>query len=110
MAGHGIAGTVRENVGIVIDKGAFRAMNRGCGLLPAGIHGVRGQFEAGEPISILNAELRKVGVGLSEYNSDEVEAIQERHSSQIAELCGRYRGANVFRKWAFALTAEYSAQ
>ncbi|HEX7389314.1 MAG TPA: glutamate 5-kinase, partial [Acidiphilium sp.] len=47
-----IAGSLAPMGRLTVDAGAARAITRGSSLLPAGIHGVSGDFERGDPVDI----------------------------------------------------------
>ncbi len=86
---------------IVIDSHLARLLlRRSSSILPAGIIGVIGEFAEGDTISIRNSGHETIGVGIVEYNSHDIRDIAGQHSSQIAELIGKYYGPAVMRaKW-----------
>ncbi|MCF6443408.1 glutamate 5-kinase [Nereida sp. MMG025] len=73
---------------VSVDEGAARALARGNSLLPAGITQVRGDFERGDPIDILDAGGAKLGLGLTRYTADEARKIKGHQTSDIADLLG----------------------
>lgn len=74
---------------IVVDDGAARALNDlGKSLLPAGILEVEGEFGQGALTSIRTLGGRILGVGLSNYASDELQRIKGRKSSDIQDELG----------------------
>lgn len=73
---------------IVVDAGAARALSDGKSLLPAGVTGVSGRFGRGDPVAIVGAEKRRLGLGLSRYTSDEARRIAGRQSRDIETVLG----------------------
>jgi glutamate 5-kinase len=72
---------------VVVDHGARRAVVRDKrSLLPVGVVEIRGRFEAGDTVDIVEAEGAPFGRGLVRYGSDELEAARGRPT---AELAGR---------------------
>lgn len=75
---------------IVVDDGARTALlTKGKSLLAAGITGVTGGFEAGEAVSIRDASGKDIARGLTNYSSEDVEAIKGLKTSEIAGKLGR---------------------
>ena len=74
---------------VVIDDGAARALlEKGKSLLAVGITGVRGIFDKGDIIAILNLRGEEVARGLTNYNHDELERIHGRSCGDIREILG----------------------
>lgn len=83
----GLAARVRG--AIVIDSGAVRALRtRGASLLPSGIASVRGAFEQGEVVEVLDDAGIPLAKGLSAYSSSEIERIRGRKAADIAKVLG----------------------
>jgi len=73
---------------IVIDAGAARALRDGGGsLLPVGIVGVRGGFQAGDAVEIVEAGTPEatLGKGITTYSATELERIKGLSSAQVRE-------------------------
>ena len=83
-----IAGTLRPSGALGIDEGALRALRAGKSLLPAGVRAVRGRFERGDTVSVLDAEGREVARGIVAYSDEEARLIRGQRSAQIAALLG----------------------
>lgn len=85
---------------IVVDPGAAGALRQhNKSLLPAGVIKVRGKFERGDIISILDSkEGDKIGLGISNYGSSDIAVIQGSHSDRIAELLGYEYGSEVVHR------------
>lgn len=74
---------------IVIDEGAERAVrHQGSSLLPKGIVALKGQFERGEAVRIVNREGRELARGICRYASEDLQRIAGRHSDEIEACLG----------------------
>jgi glutamate 5-kinase len=71
---------------ITVDEGAAKVLReRGSSLLPVGITGVDGSFEAGEAVEVV-VDGEVVGKGISNYSAEETRRIQGLKSDQVREL------------------------
>lgn len=73
---------------LVVDDGASAALRRGKSLLPAGVVGIGGTFDAGEAVTIADGRGQELARGLVNYSSANLARIQGRRSSEIARLLG----------------------
>lgn len=74
---------------IFIDQGAENALiSQGKSLLPAGIQKIEGQFARGEVVKIANSENKILALGISRYNSEALNLIKGKKSSDIEALLG----------------------
>lgn len=74
---------------IVVDAGAETALvSQFKSLLPAGITQVKGQFARGEVVKILNENAKLLALGITRYNSDALNMIKGKKSSEIETLLG----------------------
>ena len=89
-----LAGMLEVNGRLVIDEGAVEALMNGKSLLPAGLAAVRGPFNRGDAVGIVDRQDVEIGRGLAAYSSDEAAAIKGCHSEQIEAILG-YRGRAV---------------
>jgi glutamate 5-kinase len=88
---HWIAFALRPVGALHVDAGARAALvERRRSLLPSGILRVAGEFEAGDPVSVVDPQGREFARGLSTYGAEEVEKIRGRRSGDI-ELCLGYK-------------------
>lgn len=70
---HWIAYTLKPKGTIYVDEGAARALiEDGASLLPGGILGVRGNFQEGEAIAIVDPSQREIARGLARFGAPEV--------------------------------------
>lgn len=78
---------INKNTSIFIDNGACRALHeKGSSLLPKGVKKVKGTFHRGDVIQIMNEKGMEVGYGIVNYDSEDLERILGRHSSEIATI------------------------
>jgi glutamate 5-kinase len=70
----------------MIDDGAARVLReQGSSLLPVGITGIEGEFEAGDAVDVVrDGEL--VGKGIVNYSATELARIKGMKSSEVLEL------------------------
>ena len=73
---------------LVLDAGAVRAVTqRGASLLPAGVVGTSGTFEAGDPVDLCDENQDAVARGLVNYSSEELPGLLGRTTAElVAEL------------------------
>lgn len=68
---------------ILIDEGAMRAVRNHKSLLPSGVTGVKGSFEAGTVV-MLNEDAKAV----TSLGSDQLKTLAGKHSTEIKKLLG----------------------
>lgn len=74
---------------LVLDPGAVRAVVAArASLLPAGITGVEGAFDAGDPVDLCDAGGRVVARGLVNYDAAEIPALMGRSTRWLAAKRG----------------------
>lgn len=74
---------------LVVDDGAAEALvSRGKSLLPSGIIGVEGNFEAGYVVKVVNAQGQEIARGITNYSSGAIEKIRGHKTSEIADILG----------------------
>jgi glutamate 5-kinase len=72
-----------------LDAGAAKALRSdGKSLLPIGVTEVRGEFERGEAVALLDPEGHEIARGLTNYGSSDARRIMRKPSSQIAAVLG----------------------
>ena len=89
-----IAGSVAPAGSLTLDEGAVRALRAGKSLLPSGVVAVKGRFEKGDSVRLVDTAGTRLGVGLINYPHDDVARIKGQHSDEIEQLIG-YRGPSV---------------
>lgn len=91
---HWIAYTLKPAGCLVLDSGAARAIaGQGKSLLATGITEVRGKFDIGDPVDLIDSKDELIARGLVSYNSDELSRIKGCKSSEIEKILG-YRYAD----------------
>lgn len=74
---------------IVIDHGAVEALvTHKKSLLPSGVVDVKGRFELGDLVRIVDEENREVARGLSNFSADEIRKIMGGKTRTIAQILG----------------------
>jgi glutamate 5-kinase len=92
---------------LTLDDGAVTALiNCGRSLLPIGVKAVRGTFGVGAPVRCIDKQGNVVGIGLTNYKSNEIESIKGRHSEEIEKLIGYKYSDEVIHRDNFALIGE----
>lgn len=77
---------------VLVNVGALQALTeRKASLLPIGVVGVEGDFQAGDVIEIRDTEGRVHGRGLVNYDANACRRLAGRHSSEIDSVLG-WRG------------------
>ena len=84
---------------IVVDSGAVDVIrSQSSSLLPAGVKEIRGAFQRGDIVSILGSEGPRIAVGITNYESTELDMIKGSHSSRIEEVLGYTYGDEVVHR------------
>jgi glutamate 5-kinase len=73
---------------LVLDAGAVAAVTGRASLLPAGVTGVDGAFEAGDPVDLCDADGRVVARGLVNYDAAEIPTLMGRSTRWLAAKRG----------------------
>lgn len=84
-----IGQTARTAGQIIVDAGAATALRkRGKSLLPSGIRLVRGHFEKGATVAVLDEKGAEIARGLTNYSAEQLHQIRGLKTSQIAGILG----------------------
>ena len=84
---------------VVVDEGAERALReRGTSLLPVGVVGVEGEFDAGDAVEV-TCNGRTVGKGIVGYSSGELRRIKGLKTDAVRELMPRATEEAVHRDY-----------
>lgn len=71
---------------IEVDDGAARVLNQsGSSLLPVGVTGVSGRFEAGDAVEVMAAGTL-IGKGITNYSASEIDRIKGMKSSDVLKM------------------------
>jgi len=94
-----IAFTLARQGAVDIDKGAAKAiLEEGKSLLPVGIKGVTGNFDAGACIVVRNGLGEEIAVGLSGYGSQDLCKICGCHTGEIYDKIGPHEVREVIHR------------
>ncbi len=86
---HWIAHTLKPAGIITIDAGAKKALvERGKSLLPAGVVSIKGNFEFGNSVTVVDEASSEVARGLINYNTSDLEKIKGMKTSEVRKLFG----------------------
>jgi glutamate 5-kinase len=86
-----ISGTLRPAGAIQIDAGAAAALRGGKSLLPAGVTGATGRFDAGDTVSVVDPDGVEIARGITAYSDGDAARIMGRKSGEIQAVLG-FRG------------------
>jgi len=84
---------------LMVDSGAALALRKQKrSLLAAGITQTEGKFQRGDIVNIYDPAGARLGCGLTNYSSEEIDIIKGAHSQKIAELIGCDYGSEVVHR------------
>ena len=93
-----IIGSLNYNGTIYVDSGAARALSNGKSLLAAGITKIKGNFNKGENVIILDQNNIQLARGLSSFSSTEINKIKGKQSKEIETILGYLSKTEVIHK------------
>ena len=88
---------------IRVDQGAARALQQqNRSLLPAGVNGIKGEFQRGDIVYIVSpggdSEARKLACGIANYSSQDIHSIKGARSDRIQGILGYHYGQEVVHR------------
>ncbi|MEO6394401.1 MAG: PUA domain-containing protein, partial [Devosia sp.] len=83
-----IMGTLDVTGFITVDAGAAKALLSGKSLLPIGVVKVKGEFDRGDTIAILDPEGREIARGIVGLGHAEADLVKGKNSARVAEILG----------------------
>jgi glutamate 5-kinase len=83
-----IGGSLAPQGALVVDAGAAQALRSGKSLLAAGVTEIRGAFEKGDAVRILDQAGAEVARGLARYDTGDASRIRGLKSEAIAQALG----------------------
>lgn len=86
-----LAGSRAKGAVVVNEEAERRVRTCGASLLPVGIVGVEGDFEAGDLVEVRREDGTRFARGVANYSSRELRQVRGRHSEELEGLLG-YRG------------------
>lgn len=94
-----IAFALKSRGRLSLDAGAVAAVRQqGKSLLPSGIRGVEGNFQAGDSVGLVDAEGREFGRGLVQYPAAEVRKLAGAKTTEIEKILGYKAGDEVIHR------------
>ena len=93
-----IIGSLNSSGKIYIDHGAAEALSHGKSLLAAGITKVKGSFDKGENILIVDQDDNHLARGLASFNSKEIDKIKGKQSKEIEKILGYFSKSEIIHK------------
>lgn len=93
-----ISGSLQPKGQVVIDAGAFKALQTGTSLLAAGVTSINGQFEKGDAVSLVSSTGKEIARGLINYNHRNALKIMGHKSHEIDTLLGYTNGATLIHR------------
>lgn len=82
---------------IQVDSGAAHAIVSGNSLLPIGITAIKGNFDRGDIVQLLE-ENKPIALGIVNYDSDDVKKISKHRSDEIEDILGYNFGDEVIHR------------
>ena len=83
---------------IFIDQGAAQALLNGKSLLAAGITKIKGSFEKGENVLVVDQNEQQLARGLASFNSYEINKIKGKQSKEIEKILGYLSKSEIIHK------------
>jgi glutamate 5-kinase len=83
-----IGGSLAPQGALVVDAGAAQALRSGKSLLAAGVSEVRGAFEKGDAVRVLDQAGAEIARGLARYDTADASRIRGLKSEAIAQTLG----------------------
>jgi glutamate 5-kinase len=84
---------------LIVDAGAANALRKqNRSLLAAGIERSEGRFRRGDIVEIHDPDGVRIGCGITNYGSADIEVLKGAHSGKIAELLGHDYGSEIVHR------------
>ncbi len=93
-----IIGSLSSSAVISVDAGAAKALSNGKSLLAAGIIKVKGSFDKGENVLIVDQNEKQLARGLASFNSEEIDKIKGKQSKEIEKILGYLSKSEIIHK------------
>ena len=93
-----IIGSLSSSAVISVDAGAAKALINGKSLLAAGIIKVKGSFDKGENVLIVDQNEKQLARGLASFNSEEIDKIKGKQSKEIEKILGYLSKSEIIHK------------
>ena len=84
---------------LVVDSGAIEALHKQKkSLLPVGVREVKGDFQRGDVVDIVDANGDRIAFGITNYSAADINRIKGLHSEEIETLLGYEYGTEVIHR------------
>lgn len=83
-----ITSSLKTSASLTINQGAAIALSQGKSLLPVGITAVKGHFQKGDTICVIDENGKLYAKGLVNFNHDDMQKIMGKHSDETEEILG----------------------
>jgi glutamate 5-kinase len=83
---------------VCLDPGAVQALARGSSLLPVGVKAVKGAFERGDSIRVLDPSGKEIARGITNYGAADLGRIIGKRSDEIEAILGFNFGDEVIHR------------
>ena len=93
-----IISSLSSSAVISVDAGAAKALLNGKSLLAAGIIKVKGSFDKGENVLIVDQNEKQLARGLASFNSEEIDKIKGKQSKEIEKILGYFSKSEIIHK------------
>ena len=93
-----IISSLSSSAVISVDAGAAKALLNGKSLLAAGIIKVKGSFDKGENVLIVDQNEKQLARGLASFNSEEIDKIKGKQSKEIEKILGYLSKSEIIHK------------
>ena len=93
-----IISSLSSSAVIHVDAGAAKALLNGKSLLAAGIIKVKGSFDKGENVLIVDQNEKQLARGLASFNSEEIDKIKGKQSKEIEKILGYLSKSEIIHK------------
>ena len=90
---------VSKQAQVTVDDGAAKALLRDHrSLLPAGVQGVRGEFQRGDAIYVVDSAAKRIACGIANYDARDIAKIKGLRSGHIEETLGYHYGQEIVHR------------
>lgn len=93
-----ISSHLKSEGSLIVDEGACKALKSGKSLLAAGVVKVKGDFNYGDPVVIMDKNGEKLALGLISYSANESRLILGCKSADISDVLGFSRGDELIHR------------
>ncbi|MDP8233256.1 MAG: glutamate 5-kinase [Candidatus Saelkia tenebricola] len=104
---HWLAYLSKPKGGIIIDAGAKEAViQKNKSILPRGIVGIKGSFDAGDLVTVFSKNNLELARGITSYASNEISKIKGKKTQEIMSVLGEKRADEIIHRNNLVLTGD----